>query len=85
MKILSLIFALALCLLTSCVSYKPRSLSADSAQADFTGRSLSDAGLQSFLIEQKAGRGSWNVDRIALAAAYFHPDMALARAEANDL
>jgi outer membrane protein TolC len=41
--------------------------------------------LRSFLAEQKAGTGSWSVNKLALAAAYFHPDVALARAEADEV
>lgn len=70
--------------LSSCMSYQSRPLSADSTQADFAGRSLQDPGLRAFLSEHKAGGGLWNVDRLALAAAYFHPDVALARAEADE-
>lgn len=77
------IFCLAL-LLTSCVSYKAKPLSAEHASADFAARTLSDPGLKAFLAEQQAVSGSWNVDRLALAAAYYHPDVALARAEAAE-
>ena len=71
--------------LTSCVSYQARPLSADAASVAFEGRSLNDEGLQDFPKDQGAGRGGWSVDRLALAAAYFHPDVALARAEADEL
>ncbi len=72
-------------LLSCCVSYKSRPISAEKTSEDFAGRSLSDAGLRSFLAEQKASGGTWNVDRLSLAAAYYHPDVALARAEADEL
>jgi len=45
---------------------------------------LSDAGLRTFLAEQGATGGAWTVDRLALVAAYFHPDVVLARAEADE-
>ena len=51
----------------------------------FAGRSLDDAGLRKFLAEQKAANGTWEVNRLALAAAYFHPDVELARAEADEV
>ncbi len=38
-----------------------------------------------FLAEQKASHTSWDVNRLSLAAAYFHPDIALARAEAGEV
>jgi outer membrane protein TolC len=45
---------------------------------------LSDAGLRKFLTEQGAAGGSWNIERLALAAAYFHGDVVVARAEAEE-
>ncbi|MCX6857142.1 MAG: TolC family protein [Verrucomicrobia bacterium] len=71
-------------LLSCCVTYKSRPISAEKTSADFAERSLNDAGLRSFLAEQKASGGTWNVDRLSLAAAYFHPDVTLARAEAEE-
>lgn len=82
-SVLSTLLPLTL-FLASCQSYQPRPLSAETVQADFTGRSLNDAGLRAFFAERKAAQGSWNVDRLALVAAYYHPDVALARAEADE-
>jgi len=76
---------LVLLLLTSCVQFKAKPLSAEQASADFNAHTLSDPGLKGFLAEQKASGGSWTVDRLALVAAYFHPDVALARAEAEEV
>lgn len=70
-------------ILASCVQFKPMPMSASGSSLAFAGRSLSDQGLQAFLASQKAGRGSWNVDRLALAGAYFQGDVAVARAEAE--
>jgi outer membrane protein TolC len=67
------------------VSFQSRPLTAEQSNADFNTRSLSDPGLRSFLAEQKAVNGSWTVDRLSLAAAYFHPDVVLARAEADEI
>lgn len=78
-----LIPALFLCLV-SCVQFNPMDLSAGASRSAFAGRSLSDQGLQRFLSNQKAGRGSWNVDRLALAGAWFQGDVAVARAEAEE-
>ena len=69
---------------TACVQFKARPLSPETSSADFSGRTLSDPGLHRFLAEQKASNGTWSVDRLALAAVHFHPDMALARAEAAE-
>lgn len=71
--------------LPACVQFKARPLAAETSSTDFSGRSLSDPGLNDFLAENKAAIGSWSVDRLSLAAAYFHPDVALARAEADEV
>ncbi|MDH4454031.1 MAG: TolC family protein [Verrucomicrobiota bacterium] len=75
---------LALVALTACVSFKAKPLTAEQTSADFNTRTLADTGLRAFLAENKAASGSWNVNRLSLAAAYFHPDVALARAEAEE-
>ena len=85
MKFFSLLSTLAAAALTSCVSYQAHPLSAEASSAAFAGRSLSDPGLRQFLIEQKAEHGTWEVNRLSLAAAYFHPDVTVARAEAGEL
>ena len=71
--------------LTSCVSYRAHPLSAEASSAAFAGRSFNDPGLREFLAGQKAEHGTWEVNRLALAAAYFHPDVVLAKAEANEV
>jgi outer membrane protein TolC len=85
MKFPQILFALLTAALTSCGSYQAHPLSAEVSAASFAGRSLSDSGLRQFLIEQKAENGTWEVNRLALAAAYFHPDVTVARAEAGEL
>lgn len=71
--------------LTACVQFKARPLSAETSSADFSGRSLNDPSLKRFLAENQAGSGAWTMNRLAMAAAYFHPDVALARAEADQV
>lgn len=71
-------------LVPGCAKYSPNPLDAGHAAASFSGRVLGDAGLRKFLAEQGAGGDSWTVDRLALAATYFHPDIAVARAEAEE-
>lgn len=85
MRLSFLLLPLVTLALPACVQFKARPLAAESSRADFSGRSLSDPGLKSFLAENKAAGGSWSVDRLSLAAAYFHPDVALARAEADEV
>jgi cobalt-zinc-cadmium efflux system outer membrane protein len=75
---------LTLLVLTACKSFEARPLSAEAGLADFSGRTLRDPGLAAFLAERKAGGGGWTLDRLALAAAYFHPDVALAQAEVDE-
>ncbi|WP_348542786.1 TolC family protein [Chthoniobacter sp.] len=67
-----------------CAKYTSRPLDAGGRATAFTGRSLSDDGLRKFLAQQGAAGGSWNVERLALAAVYFHGDVAVARAVAEE-
>jgi outer membrane protein TolC len=85
MRLTFLLLPLVTLALPACVQFKARPLAAETSIADFSGRSLNDAGLQAFLAENKASGGLWSVDRLSLAAAYFHPDVALARAEADEV
>lgn len=80
-----LIPVLLLLLGNSCVHLREQPLSAQKGHADFTNRTIQDAGLQAFLAQQGAAVGSWDVNRLALVAVYFHPDMALARAELDEI
>jgi cobalt-zinc-cadmium efflux system outer membrane protein len=85
MRLTFLLLPLATLALAACVQFKAHPLSAETSSADFSGRSLSDPGLRGFLAENQAVGGSWSVDRLSMAAAYFHPDVALARAEADEV
>lgn len=85
MRLTFLLLPLVTLALPACVQFKARPLAAETSSADFSGRSLNDAGLKAFLAENKVPGGSWSVDRLSLAAAYFHPDVALARAEADEV
>ena len=80
--------ALAVCLagLGACARFEAKPLVAAQTGEAFADRSLDDPGLQAFLEEQGAGAGGggWTPDRLALVAAYFHPDVALARAESAE-
>lgn len=77
---------ISLVMMTGCMHYQPWPLSASASAESFTGRSLNDAGLKTFLSEQgvRSSPKSWTPDRLALAAAYFHSDVAVARAEAQE-
>jgi outer membrane protein TolC len=83
MKLSPLVISLAGLSLAACVQFKPHPLSAETSSTNFAGRSLSDVGLKSFLAEQHAG-SAWSVDKLALAAAYFHGDVKVAQAMADE-
>ncbi len=51
---------------------------------EFAGRSLKDPDFLAFLEAESAADLPWNVEKLSLAAVYFHPDLALARAEADE-
>jgi len=76
---------LAAALLAACAQFEEKPLSAEATGAAFSERSLSDPGLVCFLKQEGASSGSWTLDRLALAAAYFHGDVALAIAEADEV
>ncbi|MEZ5329911.1 MAG: TolC family protein [Verrucomicrobiales bacterium] len=76
---------LAICLLPGCASYQAKSLAPSESAAAISARSLDDAGLRDFIArhppERKAKSGGWGLGELTLAALYFHPDLATARAE----
>lgn len=72
-----------LCCLPACKQFTPKPLSATASERAFARRRLSDPGLKAFLAEHAATSGAWDVNKLALTAAYFHPDVALARKEAD--
>ena len=83
MRIIPLLLPFATLWLASCVRYAAGPLDAGHSAAAFAGRSLDDAGLRQFLASQGAGSGAWKVNRLALVAAYFQGEVAVARAEAE--
>lgn len=84
MKRIALLTAILASSLAACVQFKARHLSAEGSAAAYAGRSLNDPGLRAFLTEQKATGGAWGVNKLALAAAYFNPDVRVARAQAEE-
>ena len=73
--------------LAGCASYVPRPLSPQSTAAAFEARSLSDPGLTQYVqahlprTEPAAPSRAWDLDRLTLAALYYHPDLDVARAQ----
>jgi hypothetical protein len=67
-----------------CASYEPKPLRPAQSEADLRSRSLADPGLTSFITSRvREQSGSWTLERLTLAAFYFHPDLELARAHAG--
>ncbi|MGA2747669.1 MAG: TolC family protein [Verrucomicrobiota bacterium] len=71
---------------TGCVRYQPQPLLPDRMEQDFRARSLSDDGLRQFVaIILTHPPPAWppkefDLKSLTLAALYFHPDLAMARA-----
>jgi outer membrane protein TolC len=86
-SIQSLCLTLLLCGLSAgCARFEPRPLSAERMATVLEHRRLDDPGLGKFLAqnlhaEAKAAPRSWDLEKLVLAALYFHPDMEVARAE----
>jgi len=74
---------------TGCARFQDRPLNPAESAARIEARTLSSPVLREF-IESVVGRRiaawhlkSWDIDRLTLAAIYYHPDLALARAQAE--
>ena len=73
--------------LAGCASYVPRPLSPQATAAAFEARSLSDPGLARYVqahlprTEPPTPSRAWDLDRLTLAALYYHPDLDVARAQ----
>ena len=76
---------LLLVTLAGCASYVPQPLSAQVSAARFEARSLDDPGLVHYLAAHRLSNSprSWDVDTLTLAALYYNPELALARAQQN--
>lgn len=73
--------------LAGCIGFQAKPLSPSETAAAFTARTLSDPALHTYL-ERRLGRPqqpwpppSWDVPLLMLAAFYYHPDLAVARAQ----
>jgi outer membrane protein TolC len=88
LSILTLFTFLSLSL-NSCARFQDRPLSPADSAVRIEARNLSSPALRKF-IESVLGRRTtawpfktWDIDRLTLAAIYYHPDVALARAQAE--
>ena len=79
--------AIALLVLTGCVRFQSRPLAPEKSAAQLESRRLDDAGLKKFF-DKNSGHApagwpldKWDLNALTLAAFYFHPDLAVARAQ----
>ena len=76
-----------LAVVAGCARFQPQPLSPDRTAAEFDRRRLEDPGLASFLAANSASVAAagtpakWDLNALTLAAFYFHPDLAVARAQ----
>jgi cobalt-zinc-cadmium efflux system outer membrane protein len=69
-------------LLSGCVRFHPKPLSAESSAALLSTRSLRDPALHDLLRAQNKGtHGSWGFDQVLIAALYFNPELNEARSK----
>jgi outer membrane protein TolC len=76
--------------LTACANFEDKPLNAADSATRIETRTLSNTGLRDFIdsvVGSKSGRLSevWDIDRLTLAAIYYHPDLGLARAQAESM
>ncbi|WP_413437655.1 TolC family protein [Sulfuriferula sp. GW1] len=75
--------------LAGCASYAPRPLSPQATASAFEARTLSDPGLENYLAAHLPRTGqaesshTWDLNKLTLAALYYHPDLEVARAQQN--
>ncbi|HEY8095745.1 MAG TPA: TolC family protein [Methylobacter sp.] len=76
--------------LTGCARFEDHPLNPTDSAVHLEARTLSSAGLQNFInrvVVNKTGQHpkAWDMDRLTLAAIYYHPDLALARVQAETM
>jgi len=70
-----------------CAHFQPQPLAPEHSAAAFDSRRLDDPGLQKYLAGNDGAAGpqgprtTWNLNSLTLAAFYFHPSLAVARAQ----
>lgn len=74
---------LAVCGLAGCVTVPPAPLAAGASAQALTARSLQDESLRRFLADNAVPvpAGPWNLKALSWVAFYYHPSLALARAQ----
>lgn len=85
-RVLAPVFIVMLAL-SGCASYTPRPLSAQATARGFEARSLSDPGLEKYVATHLPPAGQdestpiWDLNKLTLAALYYHPDLDVASAQ----
>ncbi len=73
------------CLLAGCATYQPQPISPEKTAAEFDTRSLANENLRAFLetnrVAAPAQGGAWDLKQLTLAAFYYQPALAEARAQ----
>ncbi|MBL6987687.1 MAG: TolC family protein [Methylobacter sp.] len=77
-------------MLNGCAEFQDKPLNAADSATHIEARSLSSAGLRDFIdsvLANKTGQPpkTWDLDRLTLAAIYYHPDLALAHSQAETI
>lgn len=85
---MSILFVLLSLMLNACARFQDQPLNPADVATRIETRSLSSAGLRDFIDSVTANKTrqvpkAWDIDRLTLAAIYYHPDLALARAQAE--
>lgn len=71
-------------MLTACAHFQDRPLNPAASVTQLAARNLNSSELRRFIDSAKVAKTSaWNLDKLTLAALFYHPDMALARAQAD--
>ncbi|HEX4349011.1 MAG TPA: TolC family protein, partial [Verrucomicrobiae bacterium] len=84
-KFLPLVCGIAVA--AGCAHFQPQPLAPEKYAAQFDARHLDDPGLKAFLAINSTGAlpiwplEKWDLNSLTLAAFYFHPDLAVARAQ----
>ncbi|HEX4350089.1 MAG TPA: TolC family protein [Verrucomicrobiae bacterium] len=84
-KFLPLLCGIAV--IAGCAHFQPQPLAPEKSAAQFDARRFDDAGLKVFLATNSPGAvpdwplEKWDLNSLTLAAFYFHPDLAVARAQ----
>ncbi len=77
--------AVLVTLLAGCVRFQPQQLSPGQTTAEFDSRSLTNAGVETFLatnhLTNAPPQFSWDLHALTLVAYYYHPDLPIARAQ----